>query len=126
MLAVALDQAEIQLEMRDHLHDLHGVVHMQRRAAFGVALHEAAEQQGGQVIADGQGGAHLQRAEAGVAVEQAFDFLRAGEQRHRLRQQRAAQGIEFQALAQPIEQLAVELALQFGQRGAGRRLGQGQ
>lgn len=44
----------------------------------------------------------------------------------RLRQQLAAEGIEGQALAGAVEQLAVELPLQLAERGAGRRLRQRQ
>ncbi|MNI92241.1 hypothetical protein D3C73_1500110 [compost metagenome] len=68
------------------LHDIGSVLHVQLHLAFRVALHEAADQQGGQVIADGQGRAHGQRAETGLAVEQVFDFLGLVQQGDRLRQ----------------------------------------
>ncbi|MDR6357894.1 hypothetical protein Q3H58_004565 [Pseudomonas psychrotolerans] len=52
----------------DPLHHAGGVVHVQPYPAVGVALHEIAQQQGGQVVADGEGGAELQGAEAGLAT----------------------------------------------------------
>lgn len=126
MPAVALDQAQVQLVVGDLLHHLGGVVHVQAHPAVRLALHEGADQQRGQVVADGQGGTEVEGAEGGLAVEQVLDFLAAVEQRHRLRQQLAAEGIEGQALAGAVEQLAVELSLQLAERGAGRRLRQRQ
>ncbi|MNS94735.1 hypothetical protein D3C72_1289610 [compost metagenome] len=95
---------------------------MQLHLAFRVALHEAADQQCGQVIADGQGRTHGQRAETGFAIEQVLDFLGLVQQRHRLWQQLFAQGVQAQPFAGTVEQLAAALALQFGDRGARRRL----
>ncbi|MNP24170.1 hypothetical protein D3C76_1169160 [compost metagenome] len=108
--------------MGDLLHHVGGVVHVQAHPAVRLALHEAADQQGGQVVADGQGGAEVQRAEGALAVEQVLDFPAAVEQRHSLGQQLAAEGVEGEALAGAVEQPAVELPLQFAERGAGGRL----
>ncbi|MCY1186521.1 hypothetical protein D9M73_274010 [compost metagenome] len=95
---------------------------MQLDLAFRVNLHEAADQQGGQVIADGQGRTDRQRAETGLAVEQVLDFLGLVEQGHRLGQQLMTQGVEAQALAGSVEQLAAGLALKFSDRCTGGRL----
>lgn len=108
--------------MGDLLHDIGSVLYVQLHLAFRVALHETADQQGCQIIADGQRRSHRQRAETGFAVEQVFDFLGLIEQGHRLRQQLFAKGVEAQAFTRAIEQLAAGLALQFGDRGAGSRL----
>ena len=126
VLAVALDQPQIQAVLGHALHHMAGVLHVQAHPALGMGLHEAADQQGGQVVADGQGGAQLQRAEAALALQQLFDLLGAVEQRHRLGQQLRAQGAERQTLADAVEQRTVVVTLQLGQRGAGRRLRQGQ
>ncbi|MNF68457.1 hypothetical protein D3C84_503140 [compost metagenome] len=126
MLAVAFDQAQIQAVLGDPLYHMAGVLHVQAYPAFRMGLHEAADQQGGQVVANGQGRPQLQRAEAALALQQQLDFLGAVEQGHRLGQQLGTQGAERQALADAVEQRAVVVALQLGQRGAGRRLRQGQ
>ncbi len=79
--AIALDQAQVDFVVRHLLHDVRGVLDVKLDLAFRVALHVAADQQGRQVIADGQRRAYRQRAEAGFTVEQVFDFLGLIEQR---------------------------------------------
>lgn len=80
-----------------------------------MALHKSPDQQGGQVVADGQGGADGQGAEAAFAVEQILHGLGLVEQGHGLGQQLLAQGVEGQALAGAVEQLAGGLPLQLTQ-----------
>ncbi|MCY1529166.1 hypothetical protein D9M68_642990 [compost metagenome] len=126
VLAFALDQTQIKFVEGDLLDDIRRVLHMQAYPALGVALHEGADQQGGEVVAHGQGGADVQRAETGLAVEQVFDRAGLVQQGHGLGQQLPGQGVETQPLAGAVEQLAAGLALQLGQRSAGRRLRQGQ
>ena len=126
VLAIAFDQAQVQLVVSHLLHHVGGVLHVQLEAALRVALHEVADQQGGQVVADGEGGAQLQQAVACLAAEQALDLAGLVEQRHGLRQQLAAEGVERQALAGAVEQLAVGLPLQLTERGAGGGLREGQ
>ncbi|MNN36388.1 hypothetical protein D3C81_1502830 [compost metagenome] len=108
--------------MGNLVHDMRSVLHMELDLTFRVDLHETADQQCGQVVADGQGGADRQRAETGLAVEQVFDFLGLVEQRHCLWQQLMTQGVEAQAFAGAVEQLAAGLAFKFGDRGTGGRL----
>ncbi|MNJ71516.1 hypothetical protein D3C77_680680 [compost metagenome] len=79
-----------------------------------MTLHERADQQGREVVAHGERGTDIEGAKAGLAVEQILDFTRLVHQRHGLRQQLAAQGIEAEALAGAVEQLAPGLALKFG------------
>ena len=50
-----------------------------------------------------------------MAMQQLFDFPSPVEQGHRLGEQLPTQCIEQQALAQAVEQLAIELSLQFCQ-----------
>jgi len=57
LLAATFDQTQIKFVMCDLLHDVRGVVHAQLYPAFGVALHETPDQQGSQVVANGQRGA---------------------------------------------------------------------
>ena len=86
VLAVAFDQAQVQLVVGDLLHHMSGVMHLQFHPAFRVVLHEAANQQGGQIVAHGQGGADVQRAITALAPQQAFDFARLVDQGHGLGQ----------------------------------------
>ncbi|MNT73141.1 hypothetical protein D3C72_2118100 [compost metagenome] len=95
---------------------------MQLDLTLRVDLHETADQQGGQVVTDGQGSAHCQGAKAGLAVEQVFDFLGLIEQCHGLGQQLMTQGVEAQTFAGTVKQLTAGLALKFGDRGTGGRL----
>ncbi|MNJ61450.1 hypothetical protein D3C77_572380 [compost metagenome] len=60
VMAFAFDQAQIQFIVGNLVHDLRGIVHMQRHSALRVALHEDAQQQSRQIVAHGQCGAHLQ------------------------------------------------------------------
>ena len=66
-------------------------------------LHEAANQQRRQVIADGQRGADRKGAEAGLAVEQVFDLLGLVQQRNGLGQQLVTEGVEAQAFTGAVE-----------------------
>ncbi|MNP77619.1 hypothetical protein D3C76_1750800 [compost metagenome] len=60
MAAIAFDQTQVNFVVGNLLHNIGGVLHVQLYLAFRVALHEAADQQGREVIADGQGCAHRQ------------------------------------------------------------------
>ncbi|MNN33387.1 hypothetical protein D3C81_1471460 [compost metagenome] len=126
MVAVAFDQTQINFVLCNLVHDMGCVLHVQLDLAFRVYLHEAADQQGRQVVANGQRGADRQRAEGRLAIEQVFDFLGLVEQGDSLWQQLMAQGVEAQALAGAIEQLAAGLALKLGDGSAGSRLRQRQ
>jgi len=52
--AIAFNQTQINFVMRDLLHDIGSVLHVQLDLTFRVSLHEAADQQGGQIVANGQ------------------------------------------------------------------------
>ncbi len=52
--AIAFNQTQINFVVGDLLHDIGSVLHVQLDLAFGVPLHEAADQQGGQIVANGQ------------------------------------------------------------------------
>ena len=69
MLAVTLDQTKIKFVLRDLMHDMRGVMDVQFDPAFRVALHEVADQQRGEIVADGQCCSDRQRAEPTLAVE---------------------------------------------------------
>ncbi|MNC50038.1 hypothetical protein D3C75_992560 [compost metagenome] len=60
MVAVAFDQTQINFVVSNLLHDMGCVLHVQLDLAFRVYLHEATDQQGGQVVANGQCGADCQ------------------------------------------------------------------
>ena len=112
--------------MGDLLHNMRCVLNDQFDLAFWVGLHKTADQQGSQVVANGERRAHGQRAKTGFAIEQVFDFLGLIQKRYGLRQQLTAKGIQAQAFSRAIEQLAAGLAFQFGDRSAGCRLRKGQ
>jgi hypothetical protein len=74
-----------------------------------VALEEVGDDQRCQVVADGQRRADAQLAVAGATFEHALDGRRPLDQFDRLRQQRLAEFVEAQRLAEPIEQRRVVL-----------------
>ena len=115
MLAVTLDQTKIKFVLSDLMHDMRGVMDVQFDPAFRVTLHEVADQQRGEIVADGQRGAHRERAEPALAVQQILDGPRLIQQGDRLRQQLLAQRVQAEPLAGPVEQLAAGLPLQLGQ-----------
>ena len=91
-------------------------------SAAGMLAHEARHQRHRQVVADGQRRADAQPRRFFLALEPALELARLVEHRLGARAQRAAEVAELQALADAIEQLHVELALEIGQRAADGRL----
>jgi hypothetical protein len=87
-----------------------------------VLAHEARHQRHGDVVADGQRRADSQEPDVAVGGEGVLELLRLLGQRLGSRAQRAAEVAQLQALADPVEQLDIELALQVGERSADRRL----
>ncbi|MCY1425085.1 hypothetical protein D9M71_408640 [compost metagenome] len=60
VVAIALDQTQVNFVMGDLLHNVRSVLYMKFDLALGVQLHETADQQGCQVVTDGQGCADAQ------------------------------------------------------------------
>ena len=106
MLAITLDQTQIKFVLCDLMHDMRSVLYVQLHPALRVALHEAADQQRGEIIADCQGCPDMEGTEPRLASQQVLDGFGLVEQADCLRQQLMAQGIEPQAFACPIKQLA--------------------
>ncbi|MCY1438554.1 hypothetical protein D9M71_547590 [compost metagenome] len=86
VVTIAFNQTQVNFVVGNLLHDISCVLHVEFDLALGMQLHETANQQGCQVVTDGQGCTDAQGTEAGFPIEQVFDFLRLIEQGHGLRQ----------------------------------------
>ena len=126
MIDLALDEADVELEVRDLACDLLGVGDLQGEPDRRMRAHEAGHQRHGHVVADRQGRADANAVLDGPALEAAFEI--AGDLQDRLGAgpQRRAAGREAQPLADAVEQLQVELPLEVGEGAAGGRLRQPQ
>ena len=93
-----------------------------RDASARVLAHEARDLGHHQVIADAQRGAHAQLAHRVVTRELVLELARLLLQGLGPRADRTAEVAQLQALAEALEELDVELALQIGERAADRRL----
>ena len=118
----AFDQAEVALEAQQLADDGFGVGHMQAHRRAGMLLHVVGDDQRRQIVADGEGGADLQRSEV-AATEIGLYIAGLRQQVFRQRQQATAGGVEVEAFADAVEERAVELPLQLQQRAAGGGLG---
>jgi hypothetical protein len=118
---LALDQADVQLVAMQALDHLPGVADAQGDPAARILLQVFDDDQRRQVIADGQRRPDGDRGEF-AAGQVAFDLAGPGQHVLGLGQQTAAVAVEAQRLAQAVEQRAVEMALQFEQGRARRRL----
>ena len=121
MTDLAFDQPDIAIEAQQAFDDGLRVGHLQADARFRVLPHVFGNGQCAKVVADGQRCPHGQRRQR-AAPEAGFDFPGLIEQLFRQRQHGPPGSIEMQRLADAIEERAIELALQFDQRVAGRRL----
>ena len=68
VLAFAFDQTQVNFVLGHLLYNVRRVLHMQADSALRVTLHKCTDQQGGQVVADSQGGTDGQGAETAFAV----------------------------------------------------------
>src|SRR5690606_36345687 len=126
-----LDKAHVQLEVADHLDDMGGVGNFQFDVGARVFRHVAGDKPGHQVVADAQGGPHLEGAAGGgvgvgVNIEQVLQLPRPLQQLLRLGLYQPAELVEQQFFPRPVEQLNIELAFELLEGAAGGGLGHGQ
>ena len=126
MIDLALDEADVQLEVRHLAGDLLRVGDLQRQPDRRVLAHEARHQRHRHVVADRQRRADTNAVLDRPALEPALEIARLLQDRLGPGADRRAARRQAQALAHPVEQLHVELALEIGEGAAGGRLRQGQ
>ena len=122
ILQLALDQADVQLEVANPAGDGGGVFHRQADAGVRVQAHEVRHDRYGQIVADGQRGAHFELRHVGPLRQAVLELARLCQQRLRSGTQRFAQLAQLHALAGTVEELNVEALFQILQRRAGGRL----
>ena len=122
VLDLALDQADVDVEVCHPPRDLLGVGHGERELGPGVLAHEARHQRGHQVVADREGRADAQPPDGGAPLERGLELDRPVEHALGLRPHRLSQLAQPQPLADAIEELQPELPLQVPERAAHRRL----
>ncbi len=124
MLDLALDEADVELEVRHLAGDLLRVGDLEGQPDRRMLAHEPRHQRHGHVVADGQRRADAKALLDRAALEAALEIARELQDRLGLAAEpRAARG-EPQPLAHPVEQLQIELPLEIGERAAGGRLRQ--
>ena len=124
MIDLALDEADVQLEVRHLAGDLLGVGDLQGEPDRRMRAHEAGHQRHGHVVADRQGRADAKAVLDRPALEAALEIARLLQDRLGPGAERRAARRQAQPLAHPVEQLQVELPLEIGERAAGRGLRQ--
>ena len=126
MVQLALDKPQIQLKGEHPIHNGTGVSHLQMHPRTRLLSHIIRHDRHRQVIADGQGGAHIESTQIPVGLQVRFQLPGLSQQRFRPRPELPAQLIELQPLAGPLKELHVVKPFQLLQRPGCRRLGHAQ
>ncbi len=105
VLDLALDQADVDLEVGHPPRDLLGVGHGERELGAALLAHEARHQRGHQVVADREGRADPQPPDGGASLERGLELDRLVEHPLGLRPHRLPQLAQPQSLADAIEEL---------------------
>ena len=74
---MSFDKPQIELVLAHTVDDFLSVAHRQSYTAARMTLHEITDQQRAQIIANGQGGADIKRANALLATQQLFNLFGA-------------------------------------------------